>query len=76
MSGNLILIPTALENGKEITTPRSQKNDQSKSLLIHSHIVIDFLVGGNNYTHKPYLEANAVNAIVYNSLVINAGGVA
>ncbi|MHC5722623.1 MAG: hypothetical protein ACYTXY_00380 [Nostoc sp.] len=76
MSGNLRLIPTALENGKEITTPRSQKNDQSKSLSIHDYIVIDFLISGNNYSHNHCLQANTVNAIVYNSLVMNAGGVA
>lgn len=32
MSANLILIPTALENGKEITAPRSQENDQNSNL--------------------------------------------
>ncbi|MBN3893810.1 MAG: hypothetical protein HWQ41_00430 [Nostoc sp. NOS(2021)] len=74
MSGNLILISTALENGEKITPPRSQKNDQSKSLSINDYIVIDFLVSGNNYTQNPCLQANAVNASLYNSLVMNAGG--
>ncbi|MBN3951593.1 MAG: hypothetical protein HWQ38_36030 [Nostoc sp. NMS7] len=75
MSENLILIPTALENGKEITTPRSQKNDQSKSPSINDYIVIDFLVGGNNYTHNPCLRANTANNSIHNS-AMNSGGAA
>jgi len=76
MSANLILIPTAPENGKEITTPRSQKNDQSRIPYFYGYIVIDFLASGNNSAHNPCLQANTVNVSLYNSLVMNAGGVA
>jgi hypothetical protein len=76
MSGNLILIPTALENGKEITTPRSQKNNQSESLFIHSHTAIDLLAIGNTSAYNPCLQTNTVNASLDNSLAMNAGGVA
>jgi hypothetical protein len=76
MSANLILIPTAPENSKEITTPRSHENDQSSTQSIHNCIVIDFLASGNTSAHNPCLQANAVNVSLYNSLVMNAGGVA
>lgn len=75
MSGNLILISTALENGEKITSPRSQKNDQGKSPSSHDYTVIGFLASGNNSTDNPCLQANTVNASL-NSLVMNAGGVA
>jgi len=76
MSGNLILIPTALENGKEITTSRSHENDQSRISSIHGYLVIDFLASGNTSAHNPCLQANVVNVSLYNSLVMNAGGAA
>jgi hypothetical protein len=76
MSANLILIPTALENGKEITTQRSQKNDQSRIPSIYGYKVIDFLASGNTSAYNPCLQANAVNVSLYNSLVMNAGGAA
>ena len=67
MSTNLILIPTA---------PRSHENDQSSTQSIHDCIAIDLLTSGNTSAHNPCLQANAVNGSLYNSLVINAGGVA
>jgi len=76
MSANLILIPTAPENSKEISAPRSQKNDQSRISSIHSYPGIEFLASGNTSAQNPCLQANAVNASLYNSLVMNAGGMA
>lgn len=76
MTLNLILIPTALENGEEITTLRSQKNDQNSNSLIHSYRVIDFLESGNTAAHNLYLEANAASVNLYNCSVMNSGGAA
>lgn len=64
------------QNGKNLNLLSVDEKDESKSPSIHEYIVVDFLVSGNNYSHNPCLQANTVNARVYNSLVMNAGGVA
>ncbi len=76
MSVNLRLIPTALKNGKEITAPRSQKNNQNSNSDIHSYRVIYFLASGNASVYNLCLQPNTVNGRLHNSLVINARGVA
>lgn len=76
MSVNFRLISTALENSKEITAPRSQKNDQNSNSDIHSYRVIKSLASGNTYAHNAYLQADVVNVNLHNFTAMNIGGAA
>lgn len=68
-------INSQIQFGKSSILLAVDEKDQSKSLSIHSHIVIDFLVSANNYTHNPCLRANTANNSIHNS-AMNSGGAA
>ena len=57
-------------------TLRSHDSDQNSNQSIDTYIAIYHYFDCNGLAEKAYLQGNTGNASLYNSLVMNGGGVA